>query len=150
WIAHAAPTLDNSLSLNPTHTNADGTNYYVISVTGQDRVPQTFVFTDNPVNPSMVSGTWNRYLPVVSQSIASEVVGNVLQQSGLDPNITAAQWHASQGRSMSGYANDSINYEAQGPAITVGPASSAEVREPVAMVTTYLDERTQAVIEVRV
>jgi hypothetical protein len=150
WIRQAAPTLDNSLALNPTHTNADGTNYYVISVTGQNRQPQTFVFTDNPVNPSMVSGTWNRYLPVVSQSVASEVVGTVLRQSGFDPSITAAQWHASQGRSMSGYQNNSIEYEPQGPVITVGPASNAEVRQPVAIVTTFRDARTQSIIEVRV
>ena len=150
WIRQAAPTLSNSLAFEPAHTNSDGTNYYVISVTGPDKQPQTFVFTDNPVSASMGSGTWDRYLPVVSQSIASEVVGSVLKDSGFNPNMTEAQWHVSQGRSMSGYENNAIGYEAHGAALTVGDGSQAEVRQPAIMVTTYRDEQTQAIIEARV
>ena len=150
WIRQAAPTLDNALALQPSYTNADGTSYYVISATGPDKQPQTFVYTDNPVNASMGSGEWNRYLPVVQQQVAGAVVSAVLKDSGFNPNMTAAEWHASQGRSMSGYQNNAIEYEAHGPVLTVGVGPNAEVRQAVAMVTTYRDEATQAIIEMRV
>lgn len=58
--------------------------------------------------------------------------------------------NVAQGRTPSGYEVGAVVYEINGQAHTVGAGASSETIVPVAMVSSYRDEATNAIIEVRV
>lgn len=81
---------------------------------------------------------------------ASPADGDLLALSSQSTYTGNPLLNVAQGRTPSGYEVGAVVYEIYGQAHTVGAGASSETIVPVAMVSSYRDEATNAIIEVRV